>query len=572
VPIEKEITEDLQKKIKDYIVDTWKDWKKARQEKEEDWDECIKHYLCYVDLSKFDGWEWRSKVSRPISQEIGDANKAQIKAALFPDNEEFFDVEGLDDIGQRFKHLVKERMKDVLFAMRFTSRFDPFLMQLCTIGNSHAQLPWTVEVAYRKTWQTGQVRRKPTITWDGPKFETNDMFNVVFDPRETEYNQHSPRIIRRIVSKNYLKLNADLYELDDDLLKEKPPLEESDHMRDERRRIFGWGDQQIERKDDVELLIYTGDMFIDDQAFIDKIFIVANRQKLIRGEEVVEFCGPPYIYANYTKIPNEMLGRGPLEPVRGLQRLIDTFTNQKADIINLILGGFFVYSEELLDPENLIMRPYGMVSASGDVTKAVASLAPTAQPTLAFSEIADLKQECEQSSIASKNRQGQFHTGRRTATEAIQANTGGATRFNDIIINIGEMAIEPALNMILAMDFQMNYGNEYLLPRPAWEGSYRIHFYGARASAMREVELQLFAQFTDIVTRNPMFVEFVNPPEFVKEWQKLLRVKNPNLIRQRPLSQQFPGIGGNKNGEGGSLPATKGSNLPMAGAGSRGIR
>lgn len=571
MPIEKDISEDKRTKIKDYIVETWKDWKKARQEKEQDWDECIKHYLCYVDLSKFQGWEWRSKVSRPISQEIGDSIKAQIKTALFPDNEDFFEVQGLDDIGYNFKHLVKERMQQILFQMRFTRRFDPFLMQLVTIGNSHAQLPWTTEVAYRKTWQTGQVRTKPVVTWDGPKFETNDMFNVVFDPRETEYNQHTPRIIRRVVNRNYLKLNADLYELDDDLLKERPPLEESDHTKDERRRIFGWGDSHIERKEDVELLIHTGDVFVDDEAFIDKIFIIANRKKLIRGEEIVEFCGPPLIYANYSQMVNEMLGRGPLEPVRGLQRLCDTFTNQKSDIINLILGGFFVYSEELLDPENLMLRPYGMVGASGDVTKAIASLAPSANPTLAFSEIADLKAEMEQSSAASRNRQGVFNTGRRTATEAIQANSGGATRFNDVIINIGEMAVEPALNMILAMDFQMNYGNEYLLPRMAWEGSYRVHFYGARASAMREIELQLFAQFTDIVTRNPMFVEFINPPEFVKEWAKLLKVKNEKLIRQQPLSQEFPGIGGNRNGQGGSLPGTKGSGLPMMGARARGL-
>lgn len=567
--IEKGIGTAKQKKIVDHIVDFWETGKKARYEKEEKWHENVTHYMTYVDTAKFANWEWRSKVARPVSQEIADSIKSAVKTAMFPDNEDFFEVQGLDPIGKNFAHIIKKRMQKVLFDMRFGSSFSSFLVQLCVVGASHGQIAWKEESAYRRRWQNGQVVGKPTITYDGPRFENHDIFNVLLDPRATHYEQQTPRVIRLVVDQSFIKMNTDIYDNTAKLLKSSTgaPKESSDSRREERRRIFGWQEGLINKDGDVELLIYTGDLAIDSEIHADKIFVVGNREVLMQAEMIEYFCGYPWIFSSYTDVPQEILGRGPLEPIRGIQKLIDTFTNQKADYANLTMGGMFAINGNV-DPSNLIMRPYGFVECE-DVNKDIKPLAPTGNPTLAFAEINDLKAEAEQSTAASKARQGMFMPGRRTATESLQVNAGGTTRFTDVTTHIGEMAVEPALNMIMAMDFQFNYGNPELLPPLAWEGSYRIHFYGAKATALREIEIQHLSVFTDLMTRNPVFAQFLNPPELANEWMKKLQLKNDKLIRQTPLSQDFPQLTDGNNGQGGSLPGVSGDRFSI-GAGRSG--
>lgn len=525
-------------KVVTKVSGDWENWKKVRESKEAIWDDCVKHYLTYIDESKYKKWPWRCKVSRPVSQEIVDSVAAAMKSALFPDNEDFFNVEGLDQIGAEYAKEVKNYMKVVLFKMRFAQSMNPFIKQLCIVGNSTAGLNWRQESVIRRRWQDGVQVDGRQVIWDSSRLETHDIFDTVFAPREQNYSQATVRIRRHIISRDELKLRKDLYSNLGDLEDGGVPMEQSDSAADLRRTIFGINDQLIDKKNDIELLIQHGDINIDGKIYRDMIVVVANRKTLLMFVENPYWCGSPHIFSNYTDVHNEMLGRGPIEPIRGLQKLIDTFSCQKADISNIIINGFWAYKEDgVIDIESLISRPFGTVAVE-DINN-IKSLVPSANPTLAFNEIEDLRVETERSSGASKFAQGVVTPGKRTATEVSAITAGTNNRFNDIVANVGDMAVEPALNMILQQEFQYNYGSP-VLSRIAWEGMYKITFHGARTTAVREVAIQMFTQFSQIVGNNPLFSQFIEPQEFLNEWKKLLNIKNDKLVRTNPLSRDFP--------------------------------
>lgn len=528
---------DSEKAVKE-VVRRWENWKKVREPKEVIWDDCVKHYLTYIDEAKFKKWPWRCKVSRPVSQEIVDTVASAIKAAAFPDNEEFFNIEGLDDIGMKYADTVKTYLQKVLFKMRYVQNLFPFIKQLCIIGNSTAALFWRREETVRNRWQDGVVIPSRQMLWDSTKLETHDMFDVVFEPRSPLYSQETQRIRRKVINKDELKERKNIYSNLKDIGEGNAPIEQSDSVRSVRRQIFGINDSLIDKKDDVELLISNGDINIDGKIYTDQFVVVANRKVLLMFVPNPYWCGSPHIFSNYTDSHNELLGRGPLEPIRGLQKLIDTFSCQKADIANLIINGFWAYKDDgIIDPENLISRPFGMIPME-DVNN-IKSLVPSANPTLAFNEIDDLRLETERSSGASKFAQGVVAPGRRTAREVSQISAGTSNRFNDIVANVGDMAIEPSLNMILQQEFQFNYASP-LLPREAWEGTYKVAYHGARTTAVREVAIQMFREFSQVVGQNPVFAQFTNPMEFLKEWQKLLGIKNKDLVRSEPIGREFP--------------------------------
>lgn len=531
-----------QKEIVTVASGMWETWKKGRQDKEKVWDEVIKNYLIYIDEGKYKNWEWRCKKSRPVTQEIIDTVSSSVKSALFPDNEEFFRVEGLDEIGKEFEAIVENYMKTVLFKMRYTTAVEPFIKQTCILGNSSAGIYWRNEEVTRRRWQDGVVVPERQIVWDSSRIETHDMFNVVFDPRVPFYSQNVTRIRRHVIHIDELKAKKDIYQNLKHVKGGEVPSEQSDSDRITRRSLYGINEGVVDKSNDIELLILNGDINIKGKIYRDYVCVIANRSTLLRFEENPYWCGNPHIFASYSEFHNEMLGRGPAEPITGLQSLIDTFSCQKADLASVIIGGFWAYQDDgVIDPNDLVSRPFGMVQCEN--VNNIKSLVPTANPTLAFSEIQDLRAEAERSSGASAFRQGVVMPGRRSATEALQIGSGSDNRFNDIVQHIGDMAIEPSLNMILQQEFQYNYGSQ-AMPAPAWEGMYKVVFHGARTSSVRSLALQQMQQFMQAIGSSDVFAQFINPPEIIKEWQKLLSIKNKKLTRTEPLSNEFPGIGG----------------------------
>jgi len=317
--------------------------------------------------------------------------------------------------------------------------------------------------------------------------------------------------------------------------------EDEEAEKRKRAKLFGL-DYEIP-KNSVELLKIYGDLCIDDIVYKDYIAVVANRKVLLRFEPNPYWGGRPIVIGSYDNLWFTPYGRGPIEPILGTYHLINTFTNQKADIINLIINGCFAYVDDgIIDPANLKLRPGGFIEVGN--TANLIPLHPNTNVTLAFNEIEFLRRRGERSTAASAYEMGAIPAGRRTAFEANIIRQGSASRFNDITKGIGEQVMEYVLNYYLVCLQQFKFGSgeindEVLL------GRYRVHYSGADFSAIRAFETQQFMQFTDIVARNPVFAQAINPREFIEEWRRLLGIRNKRLIREEALPggtpEQSPG-------------------------------
>jgi len=202
-------------------------------------------------------------------------------------------------------------------------------------------------------------------------------------------------------------------------------------------------------------------------------------------------------------------GRGPLEPILGVQELINTFTNQKADILNLIIMGTFAYvNDGVIDPDSLFLRPAGGIEV-GDINN-IKPLNPSSNVALTYQEIAMLRERGERSSAASNYEVGVPGGGRKTAFEASILKQGSAGRFGDVVKHTGDGVVESMLEFMLDCLKQFKYGSGDIEDE-ALLGEYAINYYGADTSIVRQTMLQALLGYLDISARMPTMQEAIDP-------------------------------------------------------------
>ncbi|MEO0215662.1 MAG: hypothetical protein ABIL14_01425 [candidate division WOR-3 bacterium] len=520
-----------EEEIVEYIVGNWESWKYARKAKEQIWQDCLNNYLTIVDESKYTNWPWRCKVSDTFSQEIGDIAASALKNALFPFDEEFYRLEPLDDIAQVYQDKMKKYLDSKLKESRFIERYRPFLKQLAVIGNSAAFLPWKTITRPKKIRTRSGVQTYDDVVYDLFRFDTLDMLNVVLNP-DSIYSEDSPIIIRSLHSlaslksmkeyKNLDKLEASIIES-----KHPAPTESDDMFVQQRKQVFGL-DGNVDGEE-VELLSCRGDMEINGKVYRDYVGVVANRKFLIQFKENPFWGGRPVVFSGYSSMWYTPYGIGPLEPVKGIHELINTFTCQKADILNLIIMGSFAYvNDGIIDPDNLFNRPAGAIEV-GDINN-IKPLAPNANVALAYQEIAQLRDRGERSSGVTDIEAGVFPGGRKTAYEAGLLKQGSFGRFSEVIKHIGETSVEYPLNFFLTSLKQFKYGSGEIEDE-ALLGKYKIEYFGASLSEARNNDLSKLAQLADMASKMGQLQVAIDPVEFMQEWRRVLGIKNSRILR-----------------------------------------
>src|SRR3990172_6881810 len=173
-------------KIASFIMYNWDTWKADRKTKEDIWQDCVSNYLTYVDESKYESWPWRSKVCDTASQEIADTIASAIQNSLFPNNEDYFRLQGVNDIGKEHVEHMEKYLQQQIYKSHFTEKFRPFAKQIAVIGNSAALLPWVTDrkSKKRRVLEKGKTSTKkiPKLIYDNFSFETLDALDVVFEP------------------------------------------------------------------------------------------------------------------------------------------------------------------------------------------------------------------------------------------------------------------------------------------------------------------------------------------------------------------------------------------------------
>lgn len=515
----------------------WVDQKLARKDKERAWMDATNNYLTIIDESNYENWPWRSKAADTFSQEIGDSISAALGSALFPITEEYYDLEGGDKAGEVLNQDMKKVMDGYLYDSNFIEKVQPWLKQIAVIGNAPVLLPWDRIIStkkkrrYKVNPESGkneiEIADVTEVKKDIFDFVTLDAFDVVVDGDNPDTST-SPIVRRVVTSHAKLMEMSDIYENLDQLAETSKPSE-GDSEADKRARASAFGYKYQEQNDGIERLeAYYPEIEIGGKIYRDMVITVANQKTLLRFEENPFWGGRPIHWGTYDRVWFSPYGRGPLEPLLMQQELINTFINQKVDILNLIINGCFAYVDDgIIDVENLLLRPRGGIEV-GDINN-IKELHPSNNVGLAFNEIDSIRTRGERSSGASSFSSGGVKPGKRTAFESNLIQQGSNNRFNNVTRHLANDFFEYVLNFYVQSVKQFKFGLDDL-PDEMLMAEYKVRFLGADLSAIKSFELQQFAQLVDIISRSPELSQAINPVELMNEWRRLLGIKNRKIV------------------------------------------
>lgn len=534
------IEADLEK-VAQTVTQCWEDWTHARRKKERIWQECVMNYLCEVDETKYAGWPWRSKVADTLSQETGDTVASSLINGLFPLNEKYLDIAGEDEPSVERAPKMLGYLEQQLKKANFIESVRPWSKQLSVIGNAPyigrfdvLQKPVKRRIVKRKL-KTGEplysVEKSSAIKT--VSFRVLDAFDVVFDPESLNPNE-SLMIWRLVLSKAKVLGLPNVENIDElDEAEGGAPAQPSDALKHQRKRAYGVDKpedvQQESDPNEIELLIAFGDLEVDGALHENQFIIVANRKTVLRAETEPFWAGRPIGWAGYDQLWMTGLEKGPLEPIRGVQSLIDTFQNQKADILNLIINGAFAYvNDGIIDPDNLWLRPGGFIEVGSlDNLK---PLQPNSNVALTYQELGMLREQAERSSGKSRFDMGIAPGGRRTAYEANLIRGGGSSRSNDILRHLANGPMESYLSWAVGTLQQMKWDSGEI-ENDILAGHYRVNFLGADLTTLRQFQVQNLMMAIQVMAQAPPeMTAWVNKQHVWRELFKALTMDDEKAI------------------------------------------
>jgi len=611
-----EIKEEL---LAAYVTNKWSKWRDSRNDIEKLWLEIIELYLTIIDPSRFKGgWKWRSRVSIPIIQKVHDSICATLSNALIP-SEDFFSVMGRGAEDHEYAKGMQKYMAYQIDRMTFKEKFRTFLEQLVMLGTAVAAVPWRkdermvrreVETTINEPrfpkfpWLGTKTRTEtnlttvPVIDYDGPDLDPISIFDFVVDPLQPNFDKSSC-IHRVVVSYDTVKAKDKANNpngiYNGTNRREQGSVAPNDGRGDENQRLqlqmlgFTIGNDNIP-EDAVELLQMWGDFRVADAdgkitVASNHVCVVMNRKWIIRFEPNPFWHGrKPYIFGTYRQKLGSPYGKGPLEPVIGLQHLVNTFSNQKADEISLLLSGSFKYVDDgVFEPDSAVLYPGALIPVS-DLNN-LQPLVHSAPVAVGYNEIQFLLSFIEDSTAASQFVTGGAATGgRKTATEASMTKQAGSERFMEVLKHIEDQVLTRCIEMFYQLNQQFMNKTEVVrvigpkgitfpeVTPDMVRRNYDFKPLGSSFAVLRDMKVQQLVNFLDILSRNPILFQQINPSglthkiyrEFGYTDEDQVLMPTPPDVAQNAMAAGGPSGAPNPAGPLAATPMqTPGSQMPM---------
>lgn len=439
--IEEKLTTEEKGAFTKAVTERWKRWKNGRKAKEDIWDECFNMFVSeFSDTSEID--DFRSQRYVPLSFEAIMNVNSQMQKGLFP-NDRFFTAVGDSRAAQEHEKIRTIYMQNRMEASGFVEEYvASHVWQLLVFGNSPYMLGWDSRRSRsRQTFKDKDGEERPGFQYqvggetvehsispyiyDGPTFQTLDLYNFVRDPFADSTSHGEIKIYRSKISKAELQAQAEtevngysVYDkkavkaaLDDS---EDVPKETSDSQEQARREAFGISDTDKPDADEVELLWAHGDFPLKEM-HVDYIVVVVNRKHLIRCELSPFKSGlSPLRMTGLIPVKGLPYSLGILESAIGQQEIVNIRTNQTIDSMALILNPMFKAKDDgVLDIENIVSSPGAAVLV--DEMDSFEWLYPPQQAFTGYNEANVHKAEFVDATFSHKNFGAQSRE--QTATE-----------------------------------------------------------------------------------------------------------------------------------------------------------
>lgn len=397
------VDEEGQKKVVDWVQARYRDAKAAKQGHQTRWDKFYKMYRSYV--KKRAPGDWRSRIWIPIAFFVIETVTPRLVAQLpsftvepvGPEDSEAADLmETLliwaSDQSGLYLELVSALKSALMYGtgilktgyeekVRYDIKREPEMEeQFATIpmtdpsngGQPMVDLdgnPMTQQVSLGAQ-PTGQLvmTRTPYVAYSGPKAEAVDIDNFFIDPVASTI-ENARYVIHRVYRDRthlqemfergvYKRPPEDIWNA---FLTEHATLKRLDSIgRSASAGLSAGGDKSM-----IELLeIWTDKTVVTVAGNGERggfILLRVIRNPYAHGEK-------PFVRIVDHLVPHEFWGIGELEPLEGLQDIMNALWNSRIDNVKLVLNTMFLaVMDFIVDPADLQVRPAGVVRVTEGV-------------------------------------------------------------------------------------------------------------------------------------------------------------------------------------------------------------
>lgn len=252
--------------------------------------------------------------------------------------------------------------------------------------------------AQRRMWLPGQFKLSAPqreLCFDDPDYENVDVFDFYWDPYGS-----SIRSCRWVIHRVWLPLELCLErvaagswntetakKLDEDELRTMGSGVKYDEVWTERMEASGLpSSDRISHGEQVHELLEYHDG--------ERVISVLDRQMLVQDAENPCFGQIPFQVYRPTKVANQMVGIGEIEPTQHLQRELDTLRSQRRDAATLALAAGYAYDDSAIDEEDLDWAPNAAIPVrNARVQDAIVPLQRQNVPSTAYQDEQVIRQD-----------------------------------------------------------------------------------------------------------------------------------------------------------------------------------
>jgi hypothetical protein len=464
-----------QRRIIRFVEQRYKDAKASKQGHQDRWDEFYKMYRSYV--KKRSPGDWRARLWIPIAFFVIETVTPRLVAQLpeftvvpvGPEDAPGAELmetllEWASDQSGLFLELVKSLKSALMYGTgimktgyteitRYDIRREPEMQEQYTtipMMDENGQMadidgnPMTQEVPMgaQPTGKT-TMTRTPYVAYSGPKAEAVDIDNFFVDP-VADSIENARYVIHRVY-----RDRAHLEEMFTKGIYKKPP--------DEVFNAFLTQHASLRRQDSVGL---SGSAGLSAAGGTDKTMI--ELLELWTDKTIVTVAGSgegggfillrvernpyahgekPFIRIVDHLVPHEFWGIGELEPLEGLQSVMNNLWNSRIDNVKLVMNTMFLASMQYIeDPSDLQVRPAGVVRVTDGIPldQAVKPLEMGEVTQSSYNEIAEAERMTEKVSGVSQLTAGtaspEGGVGRTATGLTLMSETGNARFSHKVLI------------------------------------------------------------------------------------------------------------------------------------------
>lgn len=452
--------EEGQAKILRWVETAYQLSKSAKQGHQDKWEKYYKMYRSYV--KKRPAGEWRSRVWIPIAFYVIETITPRLVAQL-PEpvvkpvgpedtaSSELMEemLKWAADQSDLYLELVKALKSALMYGTGvLKTSYDEItkyqIVREPILQEQFAEYPtgeydldnnaMTQQVSMGAT-PTGEVsiRREPYIAYQGPRAEAVDIANFFVDPIADSI-ENARYVIHRVYrDKSHIE---DFFEKG---IYKRPPEDVwqtfiTDYKALNRLETIGLGPGgaiSSQEANVIQLLeVWTDKMIVTVAGGDESIGVLlrAEVNPYMHGEK-------PFVRIVDHLVPHEFWGVGELEPLEGLQDVLNKIWNSRIDNVKLVLNSMFMaVMDYIVDPSDLQVRPGGVVRVREGVpiNNAVSTLQLGEVTQSSYNEAQEIERMIQTVSGVSPYTSGTEGTQayNRTATGVALISEQGNTRFS----------------------------------------------------------------------------------------------------------------------------------------------